>query len=67
MAPATRAALHGTVTAFVVTLRVLAAVAEVTADVLRRIADLIAAGRNGSKSGSTPTTAQGAAQGSLLP
>jgi hypothetical protein len=67
MAPATRAALHGTVTAFVVTLRVLAAVAEVTADVLRRIADLIAAGRNAPKSGNTSTTAQGAAQGSLIP
>ena len=42
---ATRAALHGMVTATVVTLRVFAAFADVSSDLLRRIADAIANGR----------------------
>jgi hypothetical protein len=63
MTSATRASLHGTVTALVVMLRVVAALAEVAADVLRRIADVIAAGRGASKS--TTTNAQLPAQGSL--
>jgi hypothetical protein len=62
----TRAALHGTVTAVVVVLRVLASIAEVSADVLGRIADVIAAGR-GVSNGPTTSSAAGAAQGSLLP
>lgn len=42
---ATRAALHGTVTAAVVALRVFAAIADVIADLARRTADAIASGR----------------------
>lgn len=48
-APASRAALHGSVTAVVVTLRVLAAIAATAADVLTRIAEVIAAGRTAPK------------------
>jgi hypothetical protein len=54
-APASRAALHGSVTAFVVTLRVLAAIAATAADVLTRIAEVIAAGRTAPKSAPSRT------------
>jgi hypothetical protein len=63
MTTATRASIHGTVTAFIVALRVLAAVADVTAEVLRRIANTIAAGREQRKV--TTSSAAEVAQGAL--
>jgi hypothetical protein len=54
---ATRAALHGTVTFCIVSLRVASAILFVSADVLRRIADVIAAGREAPKTSPAPDPA----------
>ena len=48
-APAGRAAIHGMVTTVIVALRIVAAILFVAADVLRRIADVIASGRDAPK------------------
>ena len=47
--PAGRAAMHGMVTTVIVSLRIVAAILSVTADVLRKIADVIASGRDAPK------------------
>ena len=64
--PLGRAAIAGTVTALVVTLRLLATVATIAAAVLRSCADVIAAGRCAPTQADT-TSEPSTAQGALLP
>jgi hypothetical protein len=47
--PAGRATIHGIVTTVIVSLRIVSAILFVAADVLRRIADVIASGRDAPK------------------
>lgn len=51
---ATRAAIHGTVTAVIVALRIVSAILFVSADVFRRVADVIASGRGAPKKTDDP-------------